>query len=321
MSITVLMTTYNCGLYIGQAIKSILKQTFKNFELLIIDDGSTDNTEKIIKSFEDIRIKYEKIEHIGRSYALNYGLKNAKYDWIAIMDADDVSHPSRLEKQINFLNNNNNIVFTFSAYFRNGKVLFVIPINNDYSLNEEKFILHGHFSNSSSLIHKKIINEAGGFNQGLKAYVDYDLWLRINKKVNLVLVPEILHYVRMRNNSMSTTYPSDKKEIIYQIQNIYYEDFQEWTGINDEKKRNLIFGWREFFYGDKRLARHYWSKIITKKLNIKLLVAYLLSYLPSSYIYNIIDSRIRLRFEYHLNYKRRKMIQKEFNSILFNIDL
>lgn len=78
-------------LFYKKAITSILNQTYKDFEFLIIDDGSTDNTESIVKSFNDNRINYQRIEHIGIGAASNYGLKQAKYDWIARMDADDIS--------------------------------------------------------------------------------------------------------------------------------------------------------------------------------------------------------------------------------------
>ena len=74
MSLTVLMTTYNCAPYISQAIKSILNQTYKDFEFLIIDDGSTDETERVVAAFKDNRIRYIKRQHFGRAASLNFGL-------------------------------------------------------------------------------------------------------------------------------------------------------------------------------------------------------------------------------------------------------
>lgn len=95
--ITVLLPVYNGGKYIRTAIHSILTQTYKNFELYIVDDGSTDNTKEVIGEFTDQRIRYEYIEHAGLSSAINYGLKNASCDIVARMDADDISLPKRLE--------------------------------------------------------------------------------------------------------------------------------------------------------------------------------------------------------------------------------
>ncbi|MBK7981678.1 MAG: glycosyltransferase family 2 protein [Ignavibacteriae bacterium] len=94
--ISVLLPVYNGEKYLSQSIKSILNQTFRDFEFIIVDDGSIDNTEKIVSSFHDTRIKYIKKDHTGLADTLNYGLKLANYDWVARMDADDISLPNRL---------------------------------------------------------------------------------------------------------------------------------------------------------------------------------------------------------------------------------
>ncbi len=99
MSITVLLPTFNSGEYLSTSIKSILEQTYTDFEFLIVDDGSTDSTENIVKSFKDKRIKYLKKKRTSLPDTLNYGLKHAKYEWIARMDADDFALPNRLEEQ------------------------------------------------------------------------------------------------------------------------------------------------------------------------------------------------------------------------------
>jgi glycosyltransferase involved in cell wall biosynthesis len=116
--ITVLMATYNCGQYILTSINSILRQSYENFELLIIDDGSEDNSEEIIRSLNSDRIRYIKLKHIGFSAALNYGLKEAKFDWVARMDADDIAIPDRLEKEIKLINKSStDIIFSNSVFF------------------------------------------------------------------------------------------------------------------------------------------------------------------------------------------------------------
>lgn len=101
--ISVILPVYNGGKYLEEAIDSLLNQTFGDFELLILNDGSTDLTEKVIKSYTDNRIKYFHLKHKGLPHTLNFGLEKAKYDYIARMDADDICHPQRFEKQIEFL--------------------------------------------------------------------------------------------------------------------------------------------------------------------------------------------------------------------------
>ena len=104
--VTVLMPAYNAGKYIAEAIESVLQQTFKDFQLLIINDGSTDNTEEIIRSFKDEGILLMNQSHKGIAVALNKGLSKANSPYIARFDADDICFPERLQKQISFLENN-----------------------------------------------------------------------------------------------------------------------------------------------------------------------------------------------------------------------
>src|ERR1700722_365222 len=104
--VTVLMPAYNAGKYIGEAIRSVLDQSFRDFELLIVNDGSTDNTKTVVSSFADNRIRVLEQSYKGISVALNAGLLVAKGYYIARFDADDICFPQRLSKQVNFLDAN-----------------------------------------------------------------------------------------------------------------------------------------------------------------------------------------------------------------------
>ena len=105
--VTVLMPVYNGEKYLREAMDSILKQTLTNFEFLIIDDGSKDSSVKIINSYNDPRIKLVKNEiNLGISKTLNRGIELASAELIARMDADDISYPSRLQKQYDYFTNN-----------------------------------------------------------------------------------------------------------------------------------------------------------------------------------------------------------------------
>ena len=106
IKITVLMPAYNASNYIGEAIESVLKQTFSDFELLIIDDGSTDNTAEIVQGFKDSRIVFIQQKNAGIALALNAGLQAARAEYIARFDADDICYPNRLEMQYEFMMNN-----------------------------------------------------------------------------------------------------------------------------------------------------------------------------------------------------------------------
>ena len=112
IKITVLMPAYNAAEYIAEAIESVLLQTFSDFELLIINDGSTDDTANIIRSFSDKRIVLIQQENQGVAAALNNGLLHARAEYIARFDADDICFPERLQIQVQFLDDNMDHVLT-----------------------------------------------------------------------------------------------------------------------------------------------------------------------------------------------------------------
>lgn len=316
MSVTVLMTTYNCGEYISQAIKSVLNQTYKDFELLIIDDGSTDNTQEIVKGFKDERIRFIQSKHIGRSSALNLGLKEASNDLISFCDADDIIHPKKIEKQLSLFKNENDLIFTDSAFFENDKILYELRIHNDLNTIKKKVALHGHLG-LSVLFNRKFILEKGGFNPELIAFEDYDLWLRILNESNIIIINEILYFQRLRENSLSTTETMKKKNLIYEIQKPYFEKLADYFGITSTKEQWIIKGWREFFYGSKNLARKYWIDAGFSQWNTKLFITFLLSYLPESFLDYLKDKRVRLRLEYQIQRLfNNNDIQKEFNKVM-----
>lgn len=316
MSVTVLMTTYNCGEYISQAIKSVLNQTYKDFELLIIDDGSTDNTEQIVKKFTDERIRFIKSNHIGRISALNLGLKEARYDFISFCDADDIIHPHKIEEQLKLNKNETDLIFTNSAFFKNNKILYELRIQNDLNIIKRKVALHGHLG-LSVLFNRKFIIGYGGFNTELIAFEDYDLWLRILNKSNIIIVSEVLYFQRLRNNSLSTTETMKKKHLIYEIQKPYFRKLEEHFDITSSKGQLIIKGWREFFYGEKSLSRKYWIDAGLNHWNIKLSITFLLSYLPEKFLDYVKDKRIRLRLVYQIKrLLKGNGIQKEFDKVM-----
>lgn len=315
------MTTYNCGEYISQAIQSVLNQTYKDFELLIIDDGSTDNTEEIIKSINDERIVLKMNEHLGRSKILNYGLSIAKFEWISIMDADDIAHPKRLEKQMKAISGKENeLCFTDAAYFKNNKILYVVKNNfNEADINKV-LALHGHFTNSTFLFNKNHINKFGGYNEELDVFEDYDLWLRIKDKSKFIFVKEILQFPRIRNQSLSTTNQKDLNTKFYLIQKPYFEEFERSFNITDSNVQNKIRGWREFFCGSKNLNRRYWRKVPVVKWDYRMIIAFIISFFPLTVVSWVKEQKFKLRLTYLFNkYVKYRCLEKEFNQLKLSV--
>lgn len=222
--ITVLITTYNCADYIKSAVESILNQTYKNFELLIIDDGSDDNTENIIRGFTDSRIRYLKTEHIGRSRALNLGLKKAQNDLVALMDSDDIALPDRLERTLSYkIPEYNDVVFSDAVYFQKKKTVYLNSVRKGESLRE-KILLHGHICNSSVLYNKNFILENGGYDESLSMFEDFELWLKLKNKCNFIRIPEILMIARIREKSSSRHDESKARELTKEFHKKYLAD-------------------------------------------------------------------------------------------------
>ena len=304
-NLTVLLPTYNSGEYLQYSIRSILKQTFRKFELLIIDDGSNDDTEKVINGFSDSRIRYVKKEHEGLATTLNYGLSIAKYDWVARMDADDICHPERLAKQISVVNKGENFIScTWAAFFRDNKILFTVetPINSEEL--KRRLALHCYINHPSVLYNKNFILSNGGYNSKLKVYEDYELWLRILNDVFFDVIPECLLFVRYVPDSLSKQKFSRHKEEILYTQNKYYPLTNKLKYIDDQERIGLL-SWREWFYGDKNKARKYWIQNPSLLLKLKVTSAFLLSFLPVKYLVLIQKLNIKYRINYIL--KGRKL--------------
>ncbi|MFN8242468.1 MAG: glycosyltransferase [Ferruginibacter sp.] len=205
--LTVLMPVYNTGKYIGEAIRSVLAQHFTDFELLIINDGSTDDTEAIIRSFSDPRIRLINQPNQGIAAALNLGLLNAGSDLIARFDADDICLPGRLQIQYDFISAHPdyNIVGADAAYV-DMKGEFVFGYRMPAHTYEEIMALPARqcpFIHSAVLFRKAAVLEAGGYNPHALAFEDHLLWSALLKKGKGANLNNVLIEVRLNPESIS----------------------------------------------------------------------------------------------------------------------
>ena len=174
------MPTYNDGKRISCAINSVRKQTFQGWELIVIDDGSTDNTEEMITSIKDRRIKYHKIKHVGITRAINVGLKLCKNEYIARHDADDISMPDRLELQKKFLDDNVNVGIVGSwIWVMDGNPHLIKPpeIIPDKPLKD----IAGCIAVAGSMFRKSAIKLIGGVDENYKYAQDYKMLIDIKR--------------------------------------------------------------------------------------------------------------------------------------------
>lgn len=202
--VTVLMSVYNGEKYLREAIDSILNQTFKYFEFLIIDDGSMDNSREIIHSYKDPRIRLIFNEkNIGLTKSLNIGLGLAKGEYIARMDADDISLKERLKMQIQTMDADSKIGIcgTWAKIFGNEESIIKYPITPQeirVALFYYNPIIH-----SSVMIRKSyLIMNNLKYDESFKQSQDYELWVRCAKKFQIMNIPRVLLCHRKHSNQI-----------------------------------------------------------------------------------------------------------------------
>lgn len=228
--ITVLMPAYNAEAYINEAIESILTQTYSHFEFLIIDDGSTDNTPNIIRSYHDPRIRLICHENnMGIKNVLNEGIELSSNELIARMDADDISHPWRLEKQVDYLLKHPDCAMVSSRAKvidkeRNFKCAYD-PYKMDpyYALNFDCYICH-----PTVVFRKSCVQAVGQYSMEFSE--DFDLWWKLSRVYRIHILEEPLLLYRIHDQNYSKV----KKRIEYDNaeQEIVKRNFQYLLGKN-----------------------------------------------------------------------------------------
>jgi glycosyltransferase involved in cell wall biosynthesis len=207
--ISVLMACYNGARWLEAAINSILNQSHQDFEFIIVDDGSTDASAQIIASFaaKDSRIRVITRPQSGLSASLNAGIKAARGDWVARIDADDVSETTRLEKQYAYVCQHASVVFVGSALRlidERGRILSTHVYPSDSARLENGLRVGKKFPpHSSAFFRRDIALSLGGYRGVLKRAEDHDLWLRLSEVGRLAALGEPLVQIRIHSNQMS----------------------------------------------------------------------------------------------------------------------
>ena len=258
---SIILPTYNRGYCIGDAIETILYQTFKDYEIIVVDDGSTDDTEMILRKYRD-KIKYIKQKNQGVSRARNVGIEASNGKYIAFLDSDDLWSKTHLEEHYNVLERN--ILFAMSYNF--AKIYdYSTGLEKKYDFAMEKsghlypeivYIDQTRISTPSVVLRRCILEEVGLFDENLDMCEDLDLWRRISIKYQIKCIPNFLTKIRERDNQFEPNIYFKKRKI-----------FLEKALIEDEKMSVSLIS--ELYYD---FYRKYYelgcdSKIIIKDLH------------------------------------------------------
>ena len=199
--VSIITSTYNNVTYISQAIESVLAQTYDNWEMLIVDDGSSDGTEDVVTRFNDSRIHYFTLEHSGiPAVPRNIGIEHSTGEFIAFLDADDMWLPQKLEKQVAYLKANPKIALVYGLAKTFGFISRVIYMNSGHSGKIFNKLIEANFIPCLTVIlRSSVLKEVGGFDEDeeIKFAEDWELWLKIAHKYNIGFVPEVLGCYRM----------------------------------------------------------------------------------------------------------------------------
>jgi glycosyltransferase involved in cell wall biosynthesis len=203
--VTVLMPIYNGSEFLGEAIESILNQTYSDFEFLIIDDGSTDQSIDLIKTYDDPRIRLiMNKKNIGQSATLNKGLDLARGEYIARMDQDDISIPERIKKQLKFMENNSDVDVCGSWLQLFGKYNGINQLPIDSEKIKVNLLTNQNLAHPTVMIRKStLVKYDFNYNPNYSIAQDYDLWIRMSEYCTFFNIPEPLVKYRMHENQNS----------------------------------------------------------------------------------------------------------------------
>lgn len=207
--VSVLMTVFNGEAHLAEAIQSILRQTFRDLEFIIVNDGSSDSSAAIIERFarEDSRIHFENLPHVGRVEALNAGCAVSRGKYIAIHDADDVALPARLECQLRFLEDHPTAALIGAGVRKisdEGRPFSTVLFPATDGEIKERLKENGCFAHSTVVMLRRAVEEVGGYRTAFPISQDYDLWLRLSERFETANLPSVLADYRIHTDQIST---------------------------------------------------------------------------------------------------------------------
>lgn len=232
--VSIVLPVFNAQTHASEAIKSILRQTYSNFELIIIEDASTDKTRKVVREYTDTRVRFlANTDHLGVTKSLNRGLEATKGEYIARMDADDIALPTRLETQVKFLENHPEIGVVGTGVElidAKGKRIGIKGFDQTHAQLKNTLLRRNPLIHPTVMFRRILIEDYGGYDEVLDGAEDYDLWLRLAKHTYIVNLPDLLLKYRIHQESVSYEY-SDRLDTAFikaRWKSIWYYGYPVW---------------------------------------------------------------------------------------------
>jgi len=311
--ISVIIPTHNgySRGFLNEAIQSVLNQTFQDFELIIVDDGSTDLTSQLCKKFLSNNVFYIFQNNKGLAVARNTGILNSKGSYICFLDDDDIWEYCKLEKQYNFFKNISDsqvgMVFTSIILIdEKGKEINSISHYADGNIFNDLLFNNIIDAPSSVMIKKEVFSKVGLFREEMKYVEDYELWLRIAKNFNIYSLNEFLVKYRIHSNQMTR---NNKKMEFYNLMALFLNLENEDDKIADLSYKFLFseYAIKHFWLNNYDQFRKYYKiASVFGKLDFQLRIRFFLSYFKPIYrLLKIIQKKIFKNENSFCSYRRK----------------
>lgn len=254
--VSVVIATYNMANYLPLAVRSVLGQTYKNLEVLIVDDGSTDNTQEVVQPLlNDPRVNYIVQENKGQAAAKNRGVHESSGEYIAFLDADDMWASEKLDLQIPFFSQSRTLGIVYA------KLIYIDENNRELLETPDNYMLfRGRVSGplfirnfirfGTTVVRRECFDRLGGFNEHLRMGIDYDLWLRFSTQYEFDYIDQPLLYYRVWSGQMSNNC-KDRYLNGIEIMKCFLQDF---PGVVDKKTENEA--WAHTYVGFGQCLRN-----------------------------------------------------------------
>jgi glycosyltransferase involved in cell wall biosynthesis len=308
-AVSVIIPTYNRAALLRRSVESVLNQSFRDFEVIIVDDASTDETVEVVKLFEDGRIKYLRREKRGgEAAARNTGIAHATGKYIASHDSDDEWMPQKLAKQMRiFEGSSEGIGVVYTGFWRieGNRKTYLPPSRIDKKEGRiHRELLRGNFVGTpTTVVKRECFEKSGCFDERLRHLVDWEMWIRISERYHFMCVNEPLVISQRMRDSVSTNEFAliEAHEYILKKHFNKFADYREILAGEEYWIGNL---WCQI--GNKRRGREYFKRAIsTRPLNVKYLGAWILSFMSHEKYGRLVELNHKLLSIYHSHGEKR----------------
>jgi glycosyltransferase involved in cell wall biosynthesis len=314
--ISVVIPTYNSAHFLGDAIRSVLAQTVGDFEIIVVDDGSTDNPKGVVDSFAERRLSYVYQENRGPAAAYNRGFKLCRGEYVIFLDADDVLLENALEKWVQVLDNQADVGFVYGQVGMMGEDGRVYRVRKssfqdisgivDRNRQIRELLFTSRITNSATLMRRRCVEEVGGFHEGLTYGEDRHLFMRLAKRYRAAYIAEPMITYRIHSGQLHKRGDPKvlEKAFLLILQEVFEDSelasqFQAWKG-----QAYSYCYWRvaNSAYGkDMALARRYMRKavkvyppVLFRKDGLSIAYKYVASHLPNGLWQGLRNVKLRL---------------------------